>query len=98
MIWIALIFLFEYKYMNNINSCLIELGFEEREINIYIFLIKNNESTALQISKGTEIDRTTIYDLLEKLIQKRIVFSIIKNKTKHFFALKPKDLLSHYED
>ncbi len=74
-----------------------DLGFEEREIKIYFALIKE-DLTALQISKETGIDRTTTYDILEKLIQKGIVSSMVKNKTKNFTALSPKKILMHFKE
>jgi len=70
------------------------LGFEKREIEIYLALLKKENMTALEISRGAKIDRTTTYDLLEKMAEKGYVSSIILNKTKHFNALKPKELLN----
>lgn len=81
-----------------IKEILEDLGFETREINIYLTLIKNQSLTALQLSKETRIDRTTIYDILERLIDKGIVSFTIKNKTKHFSTLKPEELLIHFKE
>jgi sugar-specific transcriptional regulator TrmB len=84
--------------MENINEILKDLGFEDREIKIYLALIKHNGLTALQISKEARIDRTTTYDVLEKLIDKGIVSVFVKNKVKNYSALKPKELLVHYKE
>ncbi len=83
--------------MQAINSVLNDLGLEEREIKIYLTLIKN-QLTALQLSKETRIDRTTTYDIIERLIDKGIVSTTIKNGTKNFSALQPKDLLLHFKE
>jgi len=83
---------------NKITEVLENLGLESREIKIYLILIKEGILTALQISRKVSIDRTTIYDLLEKLMHEGIVFSTIKNKTKHFNALKPKELLIYFKE
>jgi len=83
---------------NKIIEVLKELGFEEREIKIYLALIKNSNQTALQISKQTNIDRTTTYDLLEKLIQKGIISSNIINNSNHFKAISPKQLLIYFKE
>ena len=84
--------------MNNIKEVLQNLGLEEREIKIYLILIAKTSLTAMQISKETRIDRTTIYDILERLIDKGIVSSTIKNKTKHFNTLSPKKLLIYFKE
>ena len=69
--------------MDKIIYVLKNLGFEDKEIKIYLYLIKNPNSTVLQISKNIGIDRTTIYDILERLITKGIVSFIIKNNTNY---------------
>ncbi|HII71774.1 TPA: hypothetical protein HA265_03390 [Candidatus Woesearchaeota archaeon] len=83
--------------MVRVDEILEDLGFEGREIRIYLALLRSGSSTALQISKETRIDRTTTYDILERLIDKGVVSSIVKNRTRHFSALSPKDLLVHYQ-
>ncbi len=84
--------------MKKIIEILKNLGFEEREIKIYLTLIRNESLTALKISKETRIDRTTVYDILERLIDKGIVSFIIKNKTKHYNALSPEKLLVYFNE
>ena len=84
--------------MSNISEVLKDLGFEEREIKIYLTLIRSGDSPALRISKETGIDRTTTYDLLERLIGKGIVSSYIKNKSKHFSALTPEKLRLYFKE
>lgn len=84
--------------MSKIFEILKDLGFEEREIKIYITLIRLGDSPALKISKETGIDRTTTYDILERLIGKGIVSSYIKNKSKHFCALVPDRLLHYFKE
>jgi sugar-specific transcriptional regulator TrmB len=81
-----------------IKEVLENMGFENREIIIYLTLIKNQSMTALQISQIARIDRTTTYDILERLIDKGIVAIALKNNTKHFIALTPKELLDYFKD
>ncbi len=84
--------------MSEIFEILKNLGFEEREIKIYLALIRLGDSPALKISKEIWIDRTTTYDILERLIGRGIVSSYIKNKSKHFSALAPDKLLHHFKE
>ncbi len=81
-----------------IREILMDFGLDEKSIEIYITLIKNNEQSALEISRHTGIDRTTVYDVLQKLIHEGIVSVKIVNKSKHFIAFPPNKLLNHYRE
>lgn len=82
----------------NVIHLLQTLGFEEREAKIYLYLLKNKGSSALQIAKGALIDRTTCYDLLEKLIQRGLVSFAAHNGARRFYALRSEDLLAYFKD
>ena len=84
--------------MTKVFEILKDLGFEDREIKIYLTLIRIGDSPALKISKEIGIDRTTTYDILERLIGRGIVSSYVKNKSKHFSALAPDKLLHHFKE
>jgi sugar-specific transcriptional regulator TrmB len=84
--------------MTIMNEVLREMGFEEREVKIYLLLLKEGDLPALAISRKTEIDRTTIYDILEKLSNKGIVSVYIENKAKKFKALTPEKLLVFFKE
>ena len=74
------------------------LGFEDREIKIYLTLIREQGLTAMQISKKTEIDRTTTYDILERLMNKGVASSFTQDKIRHFKALTPNNLLVYFKE
>lgn len=84
--------------MDQIAETLCDLGFDEKEVKVYLALLRNNMRTAQELAKDTRIDRTNIYDILEKMIGKGVVSVLIKNSTKHFLALTPKDLLVYFKD
>jgi sugar-specific transcriptional regulator TrmB len=84
--------------MGAIIEVLRELGFEDREVKIYLLLLREGDLPALAISRKTGIDRTTIYDILERLILKGIVSVYSKNKFKQFHALQPGKLLLHFKE
>ena len=48
-----------YHHMDRTKEILIDLGFEDREIKVYLALLRDNTRPAFQISKETRIDRTT---------------------------------------
>lgn len=69
------------------------LGLEEKESKVYLVLLKLSEATATAISEKANLDRTLIYQLANKLIEKGLVSYIIKNNVKYFYPANPKKLL-----
>ncbi|MBS3155072.1 winged helix-turn-helix transcriptional regulator [Candidatus Woesearchaeota archaeon] len=59
------------------------------EIKIYLVLLKEGNSLASDISKKTGIHRRTIYDAIERLIEKGLVSYIKTNNRKYFEAVDP---------
>ena len=57
---------------------LLDLGFNKNEIKVYLALLKLGVSSVSEISKTSNVDRTLIYGILDKLIEKGLVGSIVK--------------------
>jgi len=70
-----------------------EFGLTKTEEKVYLCLLKLGLSQASKIIKKTQLHRTTIYDVLERLIEKGLVSSIIKDKVKHYSPINPSKLL-----
>lgn len=70
-----------------------KLGLENKEIVIYLSLLKLGKSNVNDIKKETNIERTNIYKILERLETKNFVTSIAENKTKKFIPAEPKRLV-----
>ena len=77
---------------------LMEIGFSDKEAEIYLCLVKFGSITATQISKETKLNRITCYDVLQKLIEKGAVGYTIINKIKYFEPADPDSLLSDLEE
>ena len=73
---------------------LTEIGLTENESKLYLSLLKEGTSSASQISKVTNVNRTTSYLELDKLIEKGLVSYTIKDSKKYFTAANPKKLLN----
>ena len=54
-------------------SQLIELGLEESEANIYLYLLEHGPRTPLTLSREINIDRAKIYRVVEKLVKKKLL-------------------------
>lgn len=53
-----------------IEKTLEKIGLNKKEIDIYIVLVKNGKLVANDISKITDINRTTVYTVLRELLKK----------------------------
>ena len=88
--------------MNNekLNEVLGSVRMNKSEIKIYIDLVKNKMSSALDISKRTTVHRSNTYDILRNLIEKGFVKESTQNNRKLFIAMEPgkiKDYLKQIE-
>ena len=77
---------------------LLDYGLEEKEAKVYLSLLKSGETTATKIAKHTNLDRTLIYQLANKLIEKGLVSYSIKNNVKYFLATGPRKLLERIKE
>ncbi len=76
-----------------IHNILEELGLTNSEAKIYLVLLEKGSSLAGNISRNTGIHRRSVYDSIERLIQKGLVSYIKKNNRKYFEAADPERLL-----
>jgi len=65
------------------------LGLTNGEIIVYISLLHKGAKTASQLSKETNLNRSNLYRILERLIDKKLVFSSIIEKIRYFSVTRP---------
>jgi len=70
-----------------------KIGLTEGESKVYIALSKIGTSTVGPIVDKAGVAYSNVYDILNRLIEKGIVSFVVKNKTKYFQAVSPKNLL-----
>ena len=70
-----------------------QLGLGEKEIKVYLAILKTGSLSAQDVAFKTGVKRTTVYLVLEKLRKVGLVGEIIEKNKKLFFAEKPKKLL-----
>lgn len=80
-----------------IERILIENGLTEREAKIYLTVLELGESTVLQIAKRTQLKRTTVYDVLEKLRSHGVVSVMRRKGSKYASALPPRVLVDRFK-
>jgi len=75
-----------------------KLGLDDKEIAIYLVLLRLGSVTASIVSKETNIDRATSYRYIDSLISKGLVSYVIKNGIKYFQASHPEKILKDIEE
>lgn len=73
------------------------IGFDEKEITIYLALLKSGKASVSELLKHTQIERRTIYDVLERLVQKGYASYYEENKKRVFVPTKPEIILTELE-
>ncbi len=84
--------------MRNIVSKLTELGLSGYEAKAFVALTKDHPATAYEIAKASGIPSSKIYEVLGKLLEKRIISAASANdahaKTRRYTPMNPEDLLN----
>jgi len=77
-----------------IEETLEKLGFSPSEVKVYMRLLTNGASYANRISSETKLNRTNVYEALDRLVSKGVISFITKNKVKWFEAKSPESVMS----
>lgn len=70
-----------------------EIGLTSTETKVYLALLELGSALAGEITKKSEVNRTNVYDALERLIEKGLVTYVISANRKVFEPVKPERLL-----
>lgn len=81
-----------------LHNSLVSLGFSPSERKIYLHLLEGGPSYATQISAQTQLNRTNVYEALDRLISKGVVAFIAKNNVKWYNAQPSRFLFSLVEE
>src|SRR3989338_1279088 len=82
----------------DIPGVLAELGLSEGEIKVYLALLKLSSVPVSKIKEETQMHRTTIYDFLEKLLNKGLINYVIRNNVKYYTAANPTKLFEFLKE
>lgn len=81
-----------------IRDVLKSIGFEDQEITIYLFILKNGSSTQQEISDKNQIVRQTVYDIMKKMLAKGYVSLSKEGKKKLYTSISPEILLNRLKE
>jgi sugar-specific transcriptional regulator TrmB len=74
------------KQTDKLNDLLKSFGLSSEEASIYLFLLKEGQKSALEISKNVKMGRTKVYRILEELTGKGLVNEKLDELGKKFEA------------
>jgi len=74
------------------------IGFSETESKIYIVLLELGQAQAGEISKKSQVNRTTTYDALERLIEKGFVKYFVTANKKIFKPVSPDKIIEYIKE
>jgi sugar-specific transcriptional regulator TrmB len=75
-----------------IHDLLKKLDFSEKEIEVYLAILRNEKITPADLSKITKINRSTVYSVVGELVEKGIVSHDLTSPVKYLVALPIEDL------
>ena len=81
-----------------INSILKQLGFSEKEIQVYLALLNLGPASVRSIAQQAQINRGTTYDILKSLIKRGLASYYHRDKHQYFLAEDPEKLKDYLDD
>jgi len=76
---------------------LINLGFSQKEASVYLALLELGKRTVTPVARMANINRTTVYDILDSLAAKGLVSVSGKEPLQEYVAESPEKILSMVE-
>jgi sugar-specific transcriptional regulator TrmB len=73
---------------------LISIGFSEKEALVYLALLELGKRTVSPIARSSNINRTTVYDILDSLVAKGLVSVSGKEPLQEYIAESPDKILN----
>ena len=70
-----------------------QLDLSKNEAQIYETLLRNGELSASKIAVRAKVHRRNVYDAIQRLLEKGLVFEILERRESRFQAVEPRKLL-----
>lgn len=72
---------------------LIKAGLVRNEAKVYLALLKIGNASITELSQKSKVERTLVYGVIEKLMKKGLVSSVVKINKKYFEPADPQKIL-----
>lgn len=90
-------YLILWSFMD-IKLILQEAGLAGNETKVYLTLLDLGSALAGEITKKSGVNRTNVYDALDRLIEKGLASYVIKANRKYFEATPPERIVNYLDD
>lgn len=74
------------------------LDFDEKEAKLYVALSKRGDCTAAELAETTQIERTLVYYIIQKLVKRGLCSFKIKNNVKYYSPAPPQKILDELNE
>ena len=75
-----------------IRKTLEEIGFYENEVEVYLELLRIGKARPSALAKATGLKRSTVYSVVDTLLEKGVITEDLAGKSRYLVALPPDDL------
>lgn len=75
-----------------------EIGLTPGEVKVYLALLKIGQSSTGAIAKESQVSRSKLYNILDKLAKKGLVGHLMKGGITYFKAMEPKRIIDYMEE
>jgi sugar-specific transcriptional regulator TrmB len=82
----------------DIKLVLEEAGLAGNEVKVYLALLDLGSALAGEITKESGVNRTNVYDALDRLIEKGLVSYVVRANRKYFEAASPERIVNYLEE
>jgi sugar-specific transcriptional regulator TrmB len=76
-----------------LTNILEQQGFSPLEARVYLATLELGQAPASQIARKLQENRVTVYSVLQHMVQKHQILTVMKNKVVNYSAISPKTLL-----
>lgn len=87
-----------YDMNKRLEKILEGIGLNNKEATVYLACLELDFASNAQIARATKLNRITNYEILKKLVEKKIVASYKKRDTKYFIAVDPRVIIKQAKD
>lgn len=72
-----------------IEDLLKKLGFSDKEIQVYLMVLRSGKITPADIARATHINRSTVYSVAKDLIKRGVISEDLGSKHRYLVAISP---------
>jgi len=77
----------------NIDDVLKSLGFKDKKAQVYRVCLELGQANAQEIAKLAQIERTSVYAILDSLVEDGLISVVVKKKRKVYISENPNNLM-----